>query len=78
MERQINKGGRNELIPFKDVVLYGTTQKIWPSVVRFTVESVPFKTYVGKVLTSKGLQGLKNTAKMSAPVVKSLFNSKKP
>lgn len=78
MERQINKGGRNELIPFKDVVLYGTTQQIWPSVVRFAVESVPFKTYVGRVLTSKGLQGLKNTAKMSAPIVKSLFNSKKP
>lgn len=78
MERQINKGGRNELIPFKDVVLYGTTQQIWPSVVRFTVESVPFKTYVGRVLSSKGLQGLKNTAKMSAPIVKSLFNSKKP
>lgn len=73
MERQINKSGPNQLIPFKDVVLYGTTQQIWPSIVRFTVESVPFKTYVGRVLTSKGLQGLKNTVKVTAPITKNLF-----
>jgi hypothetical protein len=75
MSKRINKAGPNELVPLKDIVLTGATGSLIPTLVRLTVESVPFKTYVAKVLTSKGTQTLKNVAKITAPFVKSAIKS---
>jgi hypothetical protein len=69
MLKRVRSGG-NELLPFKDIVLTGATQSLWPTLARLTIESVPFKTYIAKMLTSTKTQVLKNIGKISAPVIK--------
>ncbi len=73
MERRINSAGPNELLTFKDVVLTSGSNSLIPSLVRMTIESVPFKTYVANALTSQKTQKIKNLAEYVTPFVKELF-----
>lgn len=73
MERQINKAGKNEIIGLKDIVLTGASGRIWPSLVRMVVESVPFKTFVANTLVGTKKQAVSNAIKITAPAVKELI-----
>lgn len=81
MERQINRTGSHELLPFKDIVLGGSGAAIGGGplavggiLARKVLESVPFKTYAANVLTSTKTQAVKNAAKFAAPLVNQIKN----
>jgi hypothetical protein len=80
----INKASKNELLPFKDAVI-GTggvvtgepASSLGLIIARRVIESVPFKTYVAKLLTSEGLQTTKNLIRKGGTVLNAELNQNK-